>query len=186
MRGKKSDDKTEKLPNQTAVAVDTSNEQSTSTLGTSNKDVQASSNPKTKQEAKLKTIDSQKRPKGLIDTFQNRNLATAERENLADQLLNRGVQKVADDLRGNVQPASERYAIFEPPQGVSDDSSAEESGVRRSSRQTKSKEPKRFRDPVKHSTKEVSEELSGGALLKAALQGYRQTLTNFQEQRKGL
>ena len=63
--------------------------------------------------------------------------------------------------------ASERNKIFEPPQGVSDDSSAEESGVRRSSRQTKSKEPKPFGDPVKHFIKEVSEELSGGALLKA-------------------
>ena len=63
--------------------------------------------------------------------------------------------------------ASERNKTFEPPQGVSDDSSAEESGVRRSSRQTKSREPKPFGDPVKHFIKEVSEELSGGALLKA-------------------
>ena len=70
---------------------------------------------------------------------------------------------------------------FEPPQGVSDDSSVEESGVRRSSKQTKSKEPKRFGDPVNHSIKEVSEELTGGALLKAALQEYRRRLTNFQE-----
>ena len=76
--------------------------------------------------------------------------------------------------------ASERNKIVEPPQGVSDDSSAEESGVRRSSRQTKSKEPKPFGDPVKHFIKEVSE-LSGGALLKAALQEYRKRLTDFQE-----
>ena len=65
--------------------------------------------------------------------------------------------------------------------GVSDDSSAEGSGVRRNSRQTMSKEPKRFGDPVKHSIKEVSEELSGGALLKAALQEYRKKLTDFHE-----
>ena len=45
----------------------------------------------------------------------------------------------------------------------------------------KSKEPKRFGDPVKHSIKEVSEELTGGALLKAALQEYRRRLTEFKE-----
>ena len=74
----------------------------------------------------------------------------------------KGVQRVAEDLRGNFQPVSERDTAFEPPQGVSDNSSAEESGVRRSSRQTKNKEPKRFGDPIKHSIKEISEELSGG------------------------
>ena len=93
MKGKKSDDKPEKLPNklQTTIAVDQSNEQSRSTMVTSNKDVHASSTPKTKQKAKLKTIDSQTRPEDILDTFQNRNLAPAEWENLADQLLKRGV-----------------------------------------------------------------------------------------------
>ena len=95
--------------------------------------------------------------------------------------FSRGGSKGADDLRGHVQPASERNTKIEPPQGVSDDSSAEESGVRRSSRQNKSTEPERFGDPVKHSIKEVSEELTGGALLKAALQEFRRRLTNFQE-----
>ena len=90
-------------------------------------------------------------------------------------------QKVGPKGRGHNQPASERDTRFEPPQGVSDDSSAKESGVRRSSRQSKSKKPKRFADPVKHSIEEVSEELSGGALLKAALQEYRGRLTYFLE-----
>ena len=146
-----------------------------------NKNVHASSTSKIRQKAKLKPIDSQTCPEDVIDTFQNRNLAPADWQNLADQLLKRGFQKVADNLRGNFQPASERGTLFEPPQGVSDDSSAEDSGVRRSSRQTKNKEPKRFGDPVKHSIKEVSEELSGRALLKAALQEYRKRLTDFQE-----
>ena len=52
--------------------------------------------------------------------------------------------------------------------------------VRRSSRLTKSKEPQRFGDPVKHSIKEISEEEpSGGALLKAASQDYRKRLEHF-------
>ena len=126
-------------------------------------------------------IDSETRPEDNLDTFQNRNLAPAEWENFAEQLFKRGVQKVEDDLRGHVQPAFERDTRFGPPQGVSDDSSSEESGVGRSSRRTKNKEPKRFGDPVKHSIKKVSEELSGGALLKAALQEYRRKLTDFQE-----
>ena len=181
MKSKKSDDKLEKSLKQTAIAVNQNNEQSTSTLDTSNKDVQLSSNPKTKQKAKQKKIGSETRPEDILDTLQNRKLAPGEWENFADQLLKRGVQKVADDLRGHVQPATERDTRFEPPEGVSDDSGAEELGVRRSSRQTKRKEPKRFGDPVKHSIKEVSEELSGGAFLKAALQEYRRRLTDFQE-----
>ena len=95
--------------------------------------------------------------------------------------VEKGVQRVADDLRGNFQPVSERDTAFEPPQGISDESSAEESGVRRSSRQTKNKEPKRFGDPIKHSIKEVSQDLSGGALLKTAPQDYRRRLRDFKE-----
>ena len=102
-------------------------------METSNTDVHASSTPKTKQKAKLKSIDVQTRPEDILDTFQNRNLAPAEWENLTDQLLKRGVQKVADDLMGNVQSESEKYTFFEPPQGSSDESSADDSGVRRSS-----------------------------------------------------
>ena len=147
----------------TAVTADQSMEQSTSNSETLKHDIHASSTPNTKQKTKLKFIDSQTCPEDILDTFQNKNLAPAEWEKFADQLLKRGVQRVADDLKGNVQPVSERDTAFEPPQGVSDDSSAEESGVRRrSSRQTKIKEPKRFGDPIKHSIKEVSEELSGG------------------------
>ena len=101
-KGKKQGDKPETSPKQTATAVDQSNEQSTSILDTSNKDVQSSSTPKNKQKAQLKKIDSETRPEDILDTFQNRNLAPAEWESFADQLLKRGVQKVADDLRGHV------------------------------------------------------------------------------------
>ena len=181
MKDKKSDDKPEKSLKQTAIAVDQNNKQSTSTLDTSKENIPSSSTPKTKQKAKQKEIDSETRPEDILDTFQNRKLAPAEWENFADQLLKRRVQKVADDLRGHVQPATERDTRFEPPQGVSDDSGAKELGVRRSSSQFKSKESKRFGDPVKHSIKEVLEELSGGAFLKAALQEYRRRLTDFQE-----
>ena len=162
IKEKRIQSKQNNLTGQTAIATHQGQEQLTSNLGTLVHDTQSNSTPKTKQKTKLKFIDSQTSPEDILDTFQNRNLAPAEWENFADQLLKRGVQRVADDIRGNSQPVSERDTAFEPPQGVSDESSAEESGVRRSSRQTKNKEPKRFGDPIKHSIKEISEDLTGG------------------------
>ena len=125
----------------------------------------------------MKCIDSRTPPEDIIDTFHNRNLAPSEWEKYADQLLTRGVQRVADENREYPQQISEKDMTFEPPQGFSDESSTEESGIRRNSRQTKNKEPKRFGDPIKHSIKEIS----GGALLKAALQEYRNQLRDFKE-----
>ena len=90
-------------------------------------------------------------------------------------------QRVADDIKGNSQPISEKDTAFEPPQGFFDESSAEESSVRRSFRQTKNKEPKRFGDPIKHSIKEITENLTGGALLKTALKDYLRRLRDFKE-----
>ena len=76
----------------------------------------------------------------------------------ADQVLKGGDQKEVDKLRGNNQPAGETDERFDPPTGTKDDFSMEDTGVRRSSRQTKNKEPQRFGDPVKHSIKEISKE----------------------------
>ena len=129
----------------------------------------------------MKCIDSQTPPEDIIDTFQNRNSAPSDWEKYADQLLKRGVQRVADDIRGNPQQILEKNTTFEPPQGFSVESSAEESSITRSSRQTKNKEPKRFGDPIKYSNKEISENLTGGALLKTALQEYRKQLRDFKE-----
>ena len=108
-------------------------------------------------------------------------MAPSDWEKFADQLISRGVQRVADDIRGNPQQTSEKDTTFEPPQGFSDESSAEESSVRRSSRQTKNKEPKGFGDPIKHSIEEISENLTGEALLKTALQEYCRQLRDFKQ-----
>ena len=159
---KRTKSKQNNLTGQTVIATDQGPEQSTSKLGTLGQNTQTSSTPKTKQRTKLKCIDSQTSLEDILDTFQNRNLAPAEWEKYADQFLKSGVQRVADDIRRNSQPFSERDAAFESPQGFSDESSAEESSVRRSSRQTKKKEPKRFGYPIKHSIKEISENLTGG------------------------
>ena len=98
---KRTQSKQNNLKGQNAIATDQGQEQSTSNLGTLDHDTQTSSTPKTKKKTKLKSIDSQTSPEDIVDTFQNRNLAPAVWENFADQLLKRGVQRVADDIRGN-------------------------------------------------------------------------------------
>ena len=169
--------------NQTATAVNSEQEQAISKPDsvTADTKIQSSSTPKTKQRPKLKGIDAHTPLEDIVETFHNRNLAPSDWEKYADQLLKRGVQRVADELRENPQKGSELDTNFEPPQGFSDESSAEESGVRRSSRQTKNKEPKRFGDSIKHSIKEISENLTGRGLLKEALKEYRNQLRDFKD-----
>ena len=84
---------------QTATASNPEQEQSTSKSGKLGHK-KTSSTPKSKQQTKLKCIDSQTPPEDILDTFQNRNLAPSDWEKFADQLLKRGVQRVADDIRG--------------------------------------------------------------------------------------
>ena len=158
---KKNRNKQQQGTSQTATAVNPEQEQSTTRPEKVDTKNQSSSTPKPKQRSKLKCIDSHTPLEDIVDTFHNRNLAPSEWEKYADQLLKRGVQRVADEIRGYPQQISEKDTTFEPPQGFSDESSTEESGIRRSSRQTKNKEPKRFGDPIKHSIKEISESLTG-------------------------
>ena len=178
---KKIRNKQQQGTSQTTTAVNPEQEQSTSRPEKVDTKNQSSSTPKPKQRSKLKCIDSHTPLEDIVDTLHNRNLAPSEWEKYADQLLKRGVQRVADEIRGNPQQISEKDTTFEPPQGFSDESSTEESGIRRSSRQTKNKEPKRFGDPIKHSIKEISENLTGGGLLKEALKEYRNQLRDFKD-----
>ena len=178
---KKGRNKQQQGTSQTATAANLEQEQSTSKPERVDTKTQSSSTPKAKQRPKLKCIDSHTPLEDIVDTFHNRNLAPSEWEKYADQLLKRGVQRVADEIRGNPQQSSEMDTNFEPPQGFSDESSTEESGIRRSSRQTKNKEPKRFGDPIKHSIKEISENLTGRGLLKEALKEYRNQLRDFKD-----
>ena len=180
---KKGQSKKQQGTNQAATAANSEQEKATSKPESDTVDtkIQSSSTPKAKQRPKLKGIDSHTPLEDIVDTFHNRNLAPSEWEKYAGQLLKRGVQRVADELRENPQQSSELDTNFEPPQGFSDESSAEESGIRRSSRQTKNKEPKRFGDPIKHSIKEISENLTGRGLLKEALRLYRNQLRDFKD-----
>ena len=97
---------------------------------------QSSSTPRKHHKGgKLKKVDLCSKPEVILDTFQNRDLA--------DQVLMGEAQKVADELRGKNQPAGERKV--DHPTGASDDSSMEDTGVRRSSRQAKEQGVPTFR-----------------------------------------
>ena len=118
VKEKKNQNKQQQGTSQTATAADLEQEQSTSKSGKLDKKTQTSSTPKSKQRSKLKCIDSQTPPEDMIDTFHNRNLAPSDWEKYADQLLKRGVQRVADEIRKNPQQISEKDTTFEPPQGL--------------------------------------------------------------------
>ena len=62
--------------------------------GETSKKAQSNSTRRKQQKGKLKKIDMSTKPKGILDTFQNRSLAPAEWETLADQVLSRVVQKL--------------------------------------------------------------------------------------------
>ena len=52
-----------------------------------------------KKAAKMfRKLDKKTKPEDILDTFQKQNLAPEEVEPLADQLLQRGVQKAADKI----------------------------------------------------------------------------------------
>ena len=101
VKEKKNQSKQQQGTSKTATATDPEQEQSTSKSGKLDHKTQSSSTPKSKQRPKLKCIDTQTPPEDIIETFHNRNLAPSEWERYADQLLKRGVQRVADEIREN-------------------------------------------------------------------------------------
>ena len=52
----------------------------------------------------MKKVELSIKPEELLDTCQNRDLAPSEWDHLDDQVLKRGVQKMAGQLRGKNQP----------------------------------------------------------------------------------
>ena len=95
---KKGRNKQQQGTSQTATAANLEQEQSTSKPERVDTKIQSSSTPKAKQRPKLKCIDSHTPLEDIGDKFHNRNLAPSEWEKYADQLLKRGVQRVADKI----------------------------------------------------------------------------------------
>ena len=132
-----------------------------------------------------KSVPSKKRitrdtsPGSILNAFQKQDMGEEEWQNLADQVLTRGLQMTAEEIiKSKVEDKNE--VELGSPSGVSDDSVVDEQGgtnVRRSTRATKNQGPKRFGSPVKHSVKHISAD-DENAINEMALEQYRLGLAN--------
>ena len=95
---------------------------------------------------------------------------------MADQVLERGVQRTAADILHSKEIAEEGEESDNPP-GFSDESEVEETSVRKSGRSKKG--PIRYGNPIKHSVKSISYHNNLLDLNQAALEAYRIKLANF-------
>ena len=119
------------------------------------------STPQNNTSLKPKEISRHTSPETILDTFNSKELTPADWNIMADQKLERGVQRAAEDI---LKP---RDAT-----GEDDDESEEgETSVRRSGRSKKG--PSRYGDPIKHSVKLISSQNDILDLNKAALEAYR-------------
>ena len=89
---------------------------------------------------------------------------------MADQVLERGVQRTAADILHSKVNAGEDEDSNNPP-GFSDESEEEGTSVRKSRRSKKG--PSRYGDPIKHSVKSISYHNDLLDLNQAALEAYR-------------
>ena len=144
-------------------------------LDTVNTDFTASSTPKKVSESKRITRETKE--KEILDTFQNKDMTPEEWDDLAEQVLTRGVQNEAEQML--TQQAGSTANC--PPPGFSDgpDKEEEQTTVRRSNRQTKNQGPKRYGSPVSHSVKLITCEDDIADLNLAALEAYRTRLATI-------
>ena len=83
-------------------------ERQSATAKKTDRDTQLSTTPRKQQKLKKVDMSFNYEDKDIEDTFQNRKLAPAEWEIMANQVLKSGVQKVADELRGKNLSVGER------------------------------------------------------------------------------
>ena len=142
---------------------------------TGNAELTPSSTPKKVPESKRFT--RQTKEKEILDTFQNKDMTPEEWDDLAEQVLTRGVQNEAEQILTHQAGPTDIC----PPPGFSDESDKEEeqTTVRRSNRQTKNHGPKRYGSPVSHSVKMNTCEDDITDLNLAALEAYRTRLATI-------
>ena len=129
-------------------------------------DPPASSTPK--KVPGSKRITRQTKEREILDTFQNKDMTPGEWDELAEQVLTRGVQNEAEQIL-----TQQAVSVDDcPPPGFSDewDKEEEQTTVRRSNRQTKNQGPKRYGSTVSHSVKLISCEDDVSDLNMAALE----------------
>ena len=115
-------------------------------------------------------------PETILDTFNSKDLSANDWNRLADQVLERGVQRAAAEILQSREDAEDDEELLNPP-GFSDESELEETSVRKSGRTKKG--PSRYGNPIKHSVKSISFQNNLLDLNQAALEAYRIKLANF-------
>ena len=136
----------------------------------------STSTPHSTKTGKNKEISRNKSPETILDTFNSKDLTAADWNRLADQVLERGVQRTAADILHSKKNAGDDEDSNNPP-GFSDESEEEETSVRKSGRSKKG--PSRYGDPIKHSVKSISYHNDLLDLNQAALEAYRIKLATF-------
>ena len=111
-------------------------------------------------------------------------MAPEKWQNLADQVLTRGLQKTAEEILNSRDTVSKEQATGEhcSPPDFSDESMIDEqtgTSVRRSKRATKNQGPKRIGSPGKHSVEDISTDEDIADLNAMALEQYRYKLANL-------
>ena len=123
-----------------------------------------------------KEISRNTSPETISDTFNSKDLSAADWNRLADQVLERGVQRRAADILQSKEDVKDEEESNNPPV-FSDESEVEETSVRKSGRSKKG--PTRYGNPIKHSVKSISYHNDILDLNQAALEAYRIKLANF-------
>ena len=100
---------------------------------------------------------------------------------MADQVLERGVQRATEDILKPKDDTREDDNSNNPP-GFSDESEEGKTSVGRSGRSKRG--PIRYGDPIKQSVKFISSQNNLLDLIKAALEAYRIILANFKPDMK--
>ena len=109
---------------------------------------QSTSTPHSNTTVKPKEISRNTSSETILDTFNSKDLTPADWNRMADQVLERGVQRAAADILNSKETTGEDEDSNNPPD-FSDESEEGETSVRRSGRTKKG--PSRYGDPIKHS-----------------------------------
>ena len=141
----------------------------------------STSTPQKNTAIKPKEISRHTSPQTILDTFKSKDLTPADWNRMADQVLERGVQRAAEDILTSTDATVDEDDYINPP-GFSDESGEGETSVRRSGRSKKG--ANRYGDPIKHSVKFISSQNDIMDLNKAALEAYCIKLAKFKPDTK--
>ena len=135
------------------------------------------STPKKRLKEKSQEINRKTSAAKILETFQSRDLAPEDWNELSEQVLTRGVQKEAEAILKNTDGSEDERS--NAPPGFSDESSEAEITIRRSGRQNKNKGPVRFGNPVTRSIKLTTSDHDVFELNKSAIEAYRMRLATL-------